>query len=396
MPLAPLGLSPDLARLIEEGYEVQRRGGFLLIHHVPYLTETQAIEFGTLIAPLTLAGDVTAKPGDHVVYFQGSYPYRKNGSRMDNIIAGAANNDHGAGVSSNFTLSSRPLDPHGFPDFYEKMTSYSHILSAEAISVDPTVAAKTGITYDDDDPDGVFNYFDSSVSRADIGAFSEKLAMNKVAIVGLGGTGSYILDLVAKTPVRELHIFDGDIFLQHNAFRSPGAASIEELRKKPLKVDYLVTAYSKMRKGVLPHPYAIGADNIDELHDMNFVFLSMDTTPEKRLIVQKLEEFGIAFIDVGLGVDKRDGVLSGLVRATLSTPDRREHVWERQGISFHDPSINNEYEKNIQIADLNALNAALCVIKWKKYCGYYEDFESEDMMTYNINGNCILNERRSE
>jgi hypothetical protein len=37
---------------------------------------------------------------------------------------------------------------------------------------------------------------------------------------GLGGTGSYILDLVSKTPVNEILLFDSDDFLQHNAFRS--------------------------------------------------------------------------------------------------------------------------------------------------------------------------------
>ena len=53
--------------------------------------------------------------------------------------------------------------------------------------------------------------------------------------MGLGGTGSYVLDLVAKTPVWEIHLFDGDAFLQHNAFRSPGAPSLDELEAQPPK-----------------------------------------------------------------------------------------------------------------------------------------------------------------
>ena len=59
-----------------------------------------------------------------------------------------------------------------------------------------------------------------------------KLMNHKVAIIGLGGTGSYILDMLAKTPVSEIHLFDGDDFLTHNAFRSPGAASLDDLSKK--------------------------------------------------------------------------------------------------------------------------------------------------------------------
>ena len=62
--------------------------------------------------------------------------------------------------------------------------------------------------------------------------------LGAVAIAGPGGTGSYVLDLVAKTPVRDIHLFDGDSFMSHNAFRAPGAASLEELRALPKKVDY--------------------------------------------------------------------------------------------------------------------------------------------------------------
>jgi tRNA A37 threonylcarbamoyladenosine dehydratase len=35
-----------------------------------------------------------------------------------------------------------------------------------------------------------------------------KLEGKKIAIVGVGCTGSYILDLVAKTPVSEIHMYD--------------------------------------------------------------------------------------------------------------------------------------------------------------------------------------------
>ena len=72
-----------------------------------------------------------------------------------------------------------------------------------------------------------------------------------VALVGLGGTGAYILDLVVKTPVAEIHLYDGDVFLQHNAFRSPGAASVADLRAKLNKVDYYKDRYSPMRRHIV-------------------------------------------------------------------------------------------------------------------------------------------------
>ncbi len=71
-----------------------------------------------------------------------------------------------------------------------------------------------------------------------------------------------MLDLVAKTPVREIRLFDGDEFLQHNAFRSPGAPSLEELREAPKKVEYLRCIYSRMHRGLVAHPVALDANNV--------------------------------------------------------------------------------------------------------------------------------------
>jgi hypothetical protein len=41
-------------------------------------------------------------------------------------------------------------------------------------------------------------------------------------------------------------------------------------------------------------------------------------------------------------------------------------------------------------ADLNALNAALAVIKWKKLACFYQDLDHEHHSTYTIGGNMLL------
>lgn len=69
-----------------------------------------------------------------------------------------------------------------------------------------------------------------------------------MAIIGLGGTGGYVLDQVAKTPVREIHLFDGDTFDMHNAFRAPGAATESDFGKP--KVEYFKAMYSNMHKSI--------------------------------------------------------------------------------------------------------------------------------------------------
>jgi hypothetical protein len=110
----------------------------------------------------------------------------------------------------------------------------------------------------------------------------------------------------------------------------------------------------------------------------------------KKLIVEKLEEFGLPFIDVGMGVYVSEGVLGGILRVTTSTPEQRDHMHKRGSLS--DGAERNEYSTNIQIAELNALNAALAVIKWKKLAGFYQDLDFEHHCTYTIGGNMLRNE----
>jgi len=150
--------------------------------------------------------------------------------------------------------------------------------------------------------------------------------------------------------------------------------------------------YSKMRRGIFSHPVYIDASNVDQLRDMKFVFLCFDAGRAKELVVESLEKFGIPFVDVGMGVYLSGDSLGGIAKTTTSTPTQRDHIRAKGRISFTAGDGNNEYDQNIQIADLNALNAALAVIKWKKLFGFYRDFEKEHHCTYTIDGNKLFNE----
>ena len=105
--------------------------------------------------------------------------------------------------------------------------------------------------------------------------------------------------------------------------------------------------------------------------------------------MEHLETQGIPFIDVGMGVHAVDGRLLGIVRTTLSTPNRRGHY--RQRVGFTDTE-DADYARNIQIVELNALNAAHAVMRWKKLLGFYADVVNEHHSTYTIDGNMLLND----
>jgi hypothetical protein len=199
-----------------------------------------------------------------------------------------------------------------------------------------------------------------------------------------------VLDLVAKTPVREIRLFDGDEFLQHNAFRSPGASSIEELREAPKKVDYFKGVYSRMHRGIVAHSTAIDSDNLYLLDGSTFAFLCIDGSESKLVVVKQLEELGVPFIDVGMGLELVDGSLGGILRVTTSTPDMRNHVHTGR-VPFVGDEGNDLYSSNIQVAELNSFSAAMAVIKWKKVRGFYRDLEQEHHSTYTTDSNMLLN-----
>jgi tRNA A37 threonylcarbamoyladenosine dehydratase len=91
--------------------------------------------------------------------------------------------------------------------------------------------------------------------------------VKRLALVGLGGTGSYVLDFVAKTPVSEIHLYDKDPFLQHNAFRAPGAPSLAELEAQTPKATWFKDIYSKMHSGIVDHPVYIDASADYDQHN---------------------------------------------------------------------------------------------------------------------------------
>jgi len=280
---------------------------------------------------LNQAGNKAAKPPDHTAWFAGEHPCDHIGKPITQIVNNSQNQVVG-GIAINYYFSCCPTEP--YKDYYEKVKTYETALSGPAQHLESNVTARVYPVMLPEEEDGsVFNYYDTASSRAGISEVSDKLAVNRVAIVGVGGTGSYVLDLLAKTPVKEIHIFDGDKFLNHNAFRSPGAPAVEDLEKQMTKVDYFASQYSQMHRHIIPHPDFITLENVALLQGMDFVFLCMDRGLDKRGIVDKLVEWGMAFIDVGMSLYLVDNQLLGMLRVTASTNDKRDHIKKKYPLS---------------------------------------------------------------
>lgn len=365
-------------------------GVYLVVDDVSYVTPAGTVARGLLATQIDVSTGQAGPPIDHTMHLAGERPSDKHGVELPALIAGHGNHLNAVDLPVDFYLSNKPASQQPFPDFYEKVTHYVRILEAHAQAVDPGVTSQTFRAYADDDADGPFVYFDTATSRAGTEVLTQRLALPRVAIVGLGGSGGYVLDLLAKTPIGELHLFDGDDFLSHNAFRAPGAASLDDLLDRPKKVDYYAAKYGLLKRNIVPHPYAMTGDNADELKDMDFVFLCMDGGRTKQNLVEVLERHECPFIDVGMGLHLTDDGIMGSLQTTLSTPRQRQHL--RARVSMSDAADDDLYNHNVQVVELNALNAVLAVIRYKKWLGFYRDEAQEHFTAYRLDTNSLINE----
>lgn len=386
MSASLISRNSDLTRLVDDGYHIEVRHNHLLMKDVPYVNAAKEVKFGVLVSSLDLAGDVTIRPSTHVMYFIGEHPCKRDGTMLAEIAHSSTPQQLAQDLTVHHSFSSKPSKGY-YDDYFEKMTTYAAILTSQAQAIDPTVTARSRALPEEMFEDTAFHYRDTASSRAGISQITNKLAVQRVAIVGLGGTGSYLLDLIAKTPIHEIHLFDGDTFATHNAFRAPGAPSLDELRARPMKVTHFHAIYSQMHRGIEPHSVYVDATNTHLLQGMDFVFVCVDNAAARTIVVDALRAAQIPFIDVGMGLEIVDDKITGAIRTTGERPGE---------VSAHLPlgnaAMDDIYSSNVQVADLNALNATLAVIRWKKWCGFYLDLDQERHSVYTIDGNHLINE----
>jgi hypothetical protein len=202
-----------------------------------------------------------------------------------------------------------------------------------------------------------------------------------VAVIGLGGTGSYVLDYLVKSRVKEIRGFDGDDFHVHNAYRAPGRTLEDEFGKP--KAAVLQARYENFRYGLdLKHTY-IDESSADEFAGVTFAFVCVDKGSSRARIFDLLINAGVPFIDVGMGLRKKPTGLSGSMRTTHFSPAQAAAVRFR-GYAAEVDEPENLYRANIQIAELNALNASIAVIKYKQLRGFYRDDTSAQHHIFNV------------
>lgn len=366
----------DLARLVDKGYAVGFDANHLIVRDIPYLDVNGDLCWGAIVSKLVFVDQERVQQDDHQVFFAGGVPHELTGAPIANLGGGPVNvslGDSAEDVKIERSFSNKPLVNGvlvGFDDFFSKIESYVRIISGPAMAK-YDVTPLTHRVATDFAEDGIFKFRDTLTSRAEIPKLASRLENDVIAIIGLGGTGSYVLDYMVKTRVKEIRGFDGDDFHVHNAFRAPGR-TLDSGEFGTAKAAVLQDRYENLRHGLSLSKIFINETSRAEIDGVTFAFVCVDKGPSRAKIFDLLIEAGIPFVDVGMGLKKKPQGLSGAIRLTEFSPDKAADVRAKQ-FAAEAEEPENIYRTNIQISELNALNAALAVIRYKQMRGFYRD-----------------------
>lgn len=378
--------APDspVGELLSDGYDLILQHGHLVVRSIPYLAASGVKVDGKLVLPITDNGATIASGiSDHTIWFAGEDPLGDSGNSLASRFYPPRH--IGDGEVATHQLSFKP-EGGSYPGIAEKVRAYARIVSRPAKRIQPEVTATPGAAFQVVEDDLPLVYRDTNTTRAGLAGLNNIFRGHTIAIVGVGGTGSYILDQVAKTWVDRIILIDGDIFQNHNAFRAPGAASIETLRAQRNKAEYFAGEYSRMHTGITAHPEKLTRENVHVLEPATFVFLAAADADERPAIMAWLREQRKPFIDVGMSISQTEAGLTGLAKVTTYVPDTDIELPTKPAAG-----PNDEYATNIQIGDLNALNAILAVIRWKRYLGFYATEAASEATIFKL----FLNEIRN-
>lgn len=351
--------------LDELGYQVDFVGGYLVIYGLPYLDNEGGLQHGDWASPLDLNGPVIDAPKNHQAWWRGGRPHDAS-KRALRLGGGADRVTVAPGLVTDHSFSFK-LQENGelrsYRSFEEKVQTYLDAITGPALSAHLGATPLRGIEIKAAAQGSPLRFPDTMSARYHMNDISTRLRGKMVAIVGLGGTGAYILDAIARTHLERITLFDDDKVHIHTLFRMPGfiPRAIGER-----KVEALARQYGNWHAGIEPVPERITPDTIERLSNFDFVFVSVDDGPARLHIVDWLSAKGIPYVDCGMGLERSAIGLSGFVRITGTDRPAFEANVNTARLPVQNAK-DDEYRKQAQITELNALNATLAVIRFKQH-----------------------------
>jgi hypothetical protein len=212
----------------------------------------------------------------------------------------------------------------------------------------------------------------------------ERLRQLKIAVVGCSGTGSPVIEQLARNCVGELVLVDPDRVEQKNLNRILNT-TMADARARRLKVAVAAAAIQAMGLGTKVTPLAMSLFDpraVTAVADCDIVFGCMDTVDGRHLLNKLATFYSLPYFDLGVkleadgrgGVDQVCGTVHYLKPGGSSLLSRRVYTLEQvraAGLSRTDPAtfrkqVKEGYIKGVAedrpaVIQLNSLIASFAV-----------------------------------
>ena len=337
--------------------------GWMIVGPVAYRRRDKSVDHGEIAMEVNRQGDNLVQPQDHTIRWVGAeIPCDRDGRRLDQLVHDS-NTIEIEGRHSPCGMS-RKKEGRSYTSYEEKAKTYARLIENGG-----------GLRRSKIRRGSIRELGDARRSRRrgelkGLGKAMRKIEHQRIAIVGMGGTGGYILDMVSKSPVRGIDLFDGDIAENKNLDRWPGNIQEQELEGGANKAVLMARIYAESGAEIRGHETRITTENMEKIASADMVFICVDNGESRELIAGELIQRGRRFIDTGIGMDEQDGEIWGTCRVTMFDGDVSCGEEVRRRLPTQDRG-ENVYDRNIQIVELNAMNAAMAVTAWKQMSGTY-------------------------
>lgn len=139
----------------------------------------------------------------------------------------------------------------------------------------------------------------------------ERLEAIKVAVVGLSGTGSHVVQQLAYLGVRDFVIIDPEVIERRNLNRVVGATEADLGKLKTEIASRLILSVQPGTK-VVAHALPIESHVVHELKDRDVIIGCVDHDAPRFTLLEASCEFSIPYLDVATEIHK-DGQPGGHV-----------------------------------------------------------------------------------
>lgn len=316
-----------------------------------------------------------------------SLAYNADGTPIGNWVRG--DRSTWADISIRKGSENRPEDDPSAQDVIYRYVK--HIVGAVAVSDGSSLAPSVA--------SNLFKIPNTFEARSGIGPVQDRIRHTRIAVIGAGGTGAHILDLLAKTPV-EIHLLDSDDLDWHNFMRAPGAPTTDEIEaqhSEPLrKVAYYHAKYSSLRDGI--HAHTIRVDSPLQFaeflaaHPIDFAFVCIDQLPDsdsprQDAVYEALSEAGIPFVDSGVSITVNGDTVSGAITTSFYAAGSME--W-KDAIPNARARGDLPGYRNVQLPEVNAMAASLAVMEWRRRTGQYVSKSDSFLHRFRLEGPRIV------